>query len=151
MATPAGAAITRSSRRAPTPARCCTSAPARGSANTSRGALRFVEELIPRIDRTGATGPKLLRADSGFWNKKLIARLEKACWTYSIGVRLQPHIKAAITAIAEQDWQPLEDYPDDGEAQIAQTMIGKQRLIIRRTRLLGAQAELWPDWRHSRF
>ena len=123
----------------------------KGSANTSRGVLRFVEELIPRIDRAGATGPKLLRADSGFWNKKLMARLEKAGWTYSIGVRLQPHIKAAITAIAEQDWQPLEDYPDDGEAQIAQTMIGKQRLIIRRTRLLGAQAELWPDWRHFAF
>ena len=123
----------------------------KGSANTSRGALRFVEELIPRLDRAGATGPKLLRADSGFWNKKLMARLEKAGWTYSIGVRLQAHIKAAITAIPEADWQPLSDYPDDGEAQIAQTMIGFQRLIVRRTRLLGAQAELWPDWRHFAF
>jgi hypothetical protein len=37
----------------------------KGSANTSRGALRFVEELIPRVQRAGATGPKLLRADSG--------------------------------------------------------------------------------------
>jgi hypothetical protein len=123
----------------------------RGSANTSHGVLRFVEELIPRIDRAGATGPRLLRADSGFWNKKLMARLEKAGWTYSIGVRLQAHIKAAITVIPEADWLPLTDYPDAGEAQIAQTMIGQQRLIIRRTRLLGAQAELWPDWRHFAF
>jgi hypothetical protein len=47
----------------------------KGSASTARGALRFVEELIPRVARAGATGEKLLLADSGFWNKKLTARL----------------------------------------------------------------------------
>jgi Transposase DDE domain group 1 len=123
----------------------------KGSANTSRGALRFVEELIPRVGRAGATGPRLLRADSGFWNKKIMARLERAGWLYSIGVRQQKHIKAAITEIPEEDWQTLTDYPEDGEAQIAQTMLGRQRLIVRRTRLIGAQAELWPDWRHFAF
>jgi len=75
----------------------------KGSANTSRGALRFVEELIPRVQRAGATGAKLLRADSGFWNVKIMARLQPAGWTYSIGVRQQPHIKAAVAAIPEQD------------------------------------------------
>jgi Transposase DDE domain group 1 len=123
----------------------------KGSANTSRGALRFVEELIPRVERAGASGPKLLRADSGFWNTKIMARLERAGWTYSIGVRQQKHVKAAIAQIPEEDWQPLEDYPEGGEAQIAQTMLGSGRLIVRRTRLLGAQAELWPDWRHFAF
>jgi hypothetical protein len=123
----------------------------KGSANTSRGALRFVEELIPRVVRAGAAGPKLLRADSGFWNRKIMARLQAAGWTYSIGVRQQPQIRAAIAAIPEQDWQTLTDYPERGEAQIAQTMIGHQRLIVRRTRLIGAQAELWPDWRHHAF
>jgi hypothetical protein len=123
----------------------------KGSANTSRGALRFVEELLPRVARAGATGPRLLRADSGFWNHKIMARLQAAGWLYSIGVRQQKHIKAAITGIPEQDWQTLEDYPEGGEAQIAQTMLGRQRLIIRRTRLVGAQAELWPDWRHFAF
>jgi hypothetical protein len=123
----------------------------KGSANTSRGALRFVEELIPRVQRAGATGASLLRADSGFWNAKIMARLQTAGWMYSIGVRQQAHIKAAIAVIPEQDWQTLEDYPEDGEAQISQTMLGRQRLIVRRTRLLGAQAELWPDWRHHAF
>lgn len=123
----------------------------KGSANTARGALRFVEELIPRVKRAGASGPKLLRADSGFWNKKLMGRLQDAGWSYSIGVRQQPHIKAAIAAIDDQDWLPLEEYPEDGEAQIAQTMIGTQRLIIRRTRLVGKQADLFPDWRHFAF
>jgi hypothetical protein len=123
----------------------------KGSANTSRGALRFVEELIARVARAGAAGPKLLRADSGFWNTKIMARLQRAGWTYSIGVRQQPHVKAAIAAIPEPDWQPLADYPEGGEAQIAQTMLGSQRLIVRRTRLVGPQAQLWPDWRHFAF
>jgi len=123
----------------------------KGSANTSRGALRFVEELIPRVARAGATGPKMLRADSGFWNRKIMARLQTAGWSYSIGVRQQKHIKAAVAGIPETDWQTLEDYPEGGEAQIAQTMLGHQRLIVRRTRLVGAQAELWPDWRHFAF
>jgi hypothetical protein len=110
--------------------------------------LRFADELIARVERAGATGTKLLRADNGFWNKKLMARLEKAGWQYSISVRQQAWVPDAIAAIPETDWQPLEDYPDDGEAQIAQTMLGSQRLVVRRTRLIGAQAELWPDWRH---
>jgi len=124
----------------------------KGSANTARGALRFVEELIPRVERAGATGPKLLRADSGFWNKKLMARLQAAGWTYSIGVRQQPSIRKVIAAIDDENWQPLDDYPEDGEAQISETILGAdQRLIVRRTRLLGAQAGLWPDWRHFAF
>src|SRR5215210_3188701 len=59
----------------------------KGSANTSRGMLRFCDELIARVERAGATGPKLLRADSGFWSTKVFELLEKAGWQYSIGVR----------------------------------------------------------------
>src|SRR5918994_1435189 len=44
-----------------------------GSANTQKGIKRFCEELIARVQRAGATGPKLLRADSGFWNTKVFA------------------------------------------------------------------------------
>jgi hypothetical protein len=123
----------------------------KGSANTSRGALRFVEELIPRVARAGATGPRLLRADSGFWNVKIMTRLQSAGWTYSIGVRQQIPVKTAILAIPEADWQALPDYPETGEAQISETTLGSRRLIVRRTRLVGAQAELWPDWRHFAF
>ena len=62
----------------------------KGSANTARGMLRFCDELIARVERAGARGPKLLRADSGFWSAKTFARLARAGWSYSIGVRLQP-------------------------------------------------------------
>jgi hypothetical protein len=119
----------------------------KGQAASPRGVLRFADELIARVERAGATGVKLLRADSAFWNKKLIDRLQKAGWQYSISVRVQFWVTDAIAAIPESDWQPLDDYPEDGEAQIAQTMVGQQRLVVRRTRLIGPQAELWPDWR----
>ena len=67
-------------------------------------------------------------ADSGFWNAKIMNRLQHAGWTYSIGIRLQPQIKAAIAAIPERDWTVLEDYPERGEAQIAETTLGQRRL-----------------------
>jgi hypothetical protein len=120
----------------------------RGQAASSRGVLRFAEELIARVARAGATGEKLFRADSAFWNKKLIGRLERAGWAYSISVRLQFWVKDAVAEIPETAWQPLEDYPADGEAQIAETTVGEKRLVVRRTRLIGAQAEFWPDWRY---
>jgi hypothetical protein len=122
----------------------------KGSANTQKGIKRFTDELIARVDRAGATGVKLLRADSGFWNTKVIERLEQAGWQYSIGVRMIKTVRAAVEAIDEDAWQRI-DYPDEGEAQIAETVYGGRRLIVRRTRLIGAQAELWPDWRHFCF
>jgi hypothetical protein len=123
----------------------------KGSANTQKGMLRFCDELIARVTRAGATGVKLLRADSGFWNTKVFQRLEKAGWQYSIGVRMIKTVRAAVEAIPEDAWTKIADYPDEGEAQIAETVYGGRRLIVRRTRLLGAQAELWPDWRHFCF
>lgn len=123
----------------------------KGAANTARGVVRFVEELLPRLDRAGATGEKLLRADSGFWNNKLMDHLQDADWMYSIGVRMQKPIQTAIDAIPDQDWTRLEDYPKTGVAEIAQTMIGTRRLVVRRVRLLGEQAEMFPVWRHFAF
>jgi len=123
----------------------------KGSANTQRGIERFTDELIARVSRAGATGVKLLRADSGFWNTKVFKRLEKAGWQYSIGIRMIKSVRAAVEAIDEDAWTTLADYPADGEAQIAETTYGGRRLIVRRTRLVGAQAELWPDWRHFCF
>jgi hypothetical protein len=122
----------------------------KGSANTQKGMLRFTEELIARVNRAGATGVKLLRADSGFWNTKVFERLEQAGWQFSIGVRNIKKVRAAVAAIPEQSWQRI-DYPAGGEAQIAETVYAGRRLIVRRTRLLGDQAELWPDWRHFAF
>jgi hypothetical protein len=122
-----------------------------GRANTQRGMKRFTEELIARVDRAGASGVKLLRADSGFWNTKVFEVLEKAGWEYSIGVRMIKTLRAQVETIAEDAWQTIV-YPEQGEAQIAETVYGERRLVVRRTRLTGAaQAELWPDWRYFAF
>jgi hypothetical protein len=122
----------------------------KGSANTQKGIERFLNELIARVDRAGATGVKMVRADSGFWNTKVFERLERAGWQYSIGIRMIKTVQAAVDAIADDAWQPIA-YPLGGEAEIAETVYAGRRLIIRRTRLVGAQAELWPNWRHFAF
>src|SRR3990170_7878406 len=49
----------------------------KGSAQSQRGAERFVRELVQRLRRLGATGPLLVRADSGFWSNKTTAALEQ--------------------------------------------------------------------------
>ena len=123
----------------------------KGTANSSRGVVRFAEELIARVARAGAAGEKLLRADSAFWNNTLMKRLENAGWRYSISIRCQTGVSEAIAQVPESAWQTITDYPEDGEAQIAETTYGARRMIVRRTRLIGAQAELWPDWRYFPF
>ncbi len=123
----------------------------KGNAASPRGVLRFADELIARVQRAGASGEKLLRADSAFWNKTLMTRLENAGWLYSISIRVQKGINEQIALIAENQWTTLADYPTGGEAQIAETTYGERRMIVRRTRLIGDQAELWPDWRHFPF
>jgi Transposase DDE domain group 1 len=120
----------------------------KGNAASPRGVLRFADELIARVTRAGASGEKLLRADSAFWNKTLMARLENQGWLYSISIRVQKGISEQIALIAENDWTTLAEYPTGGEAQIAESTYGARRMIVRRTRLIGPQAELWPDWRH---
>ena len=123
----------------------------KGSANTQRGILRFTDELIARVARAGASGVKLFRADSGFWNSKVFARLEQAGWTYSIGVRMTTPVRDLVEQIGEEAWKPIADYPDTGEAQIAETTLQGRRLIVRRVRTLGVQGELFPDWKHFPF
>jgi hypothetical protein len=122
-----------------------------GSANSSRGMLRFCDELIARVDRAGADGPKLLRADSAFWAKKTFDRLDRAGWQFSIGVRLQPQVRAAIEQIDEAAWSTLADYPATSIAEIAETHLGDRRLIIRRVRTLDRQGQLLPTWEHFPF
>jgi DDE family transposase len=121
-----------------------------GRAASGRGAERFVNETAGRIRRAGASGPLTLRADSGFWSAKVLAACRRHNIRFSITVRQTPTVTAAIASIPEQAWTDI-DYPDGGIAQVAETTLGADRLIVRRTRLLGPQATLWPDWRYHAF
>ena len=121
-----------------------------GSANTARGAVQFLSELVGRVRRAGAVGSLTLRADSGFWSKDFIRRCKALGVAFSITLRQIPQVKAVIAAIPEENWSPI-DYTDAGVAQIGETNYKGDRLIVRRTRLTGPQAELWPDWRYHAF
>jgi Transposase DDE domain group 1 len=130
--------------------------------SSQRGAKRFVEELIARVRRAGASGPLTLRADSGFFGWELIKTLNRLGVAWSITVSQNPSIRKAIAAIDDSDWIDIA-YPDGGHAQVAETtyVTGGSttkrserhvRLVVRRTRLTDpAQAQLWPDWRHHAF
>jgi hypothetical protein len=122
----------------------------KGSANTARGAERFVNELAGRVRRAGATGPLALRADSGFWSAKVIGACTRHRIRFSITVRQTQPVQAAIAVIPKAAWADI-DYPDGGVAQVAETTLAGQRLVVRRTRLVGPQATLWPDWLYHAF
>ena len=107
-----------------------------------------------------------MRADSGFFSYEMIAAIGAHGASYSITIPHNAKVKAAAEAIGEDAWQAIA-YTRGGEAQVAETTIeagrrgdklrgddgkpAKLRLIVRRTRLLGAQRELWPNWRHHCF
>jgi Transposase DDE domain group 1 len=123
----------------------------KGKANTQRGAERSVDELLARVRRAGHSGRIVLRADTRFESHKLMQALDRQGVEFSIGVKQSNKIRRLIGEISETDWVTVDDYPEGGEAQIAETKLGNWRLIVRRTRLIGAQAELFPDWRYHCF
>lgn len=123
----------------------------KGSANTGRGAERFVREVIGRVRRAGATGPLRLRADAGFWSRKVVKACRDHGVGYSITVRHVTTVRTAITAIADDAWVPI-DYTLGGDAEVAECAYGDgHRLVVRRTRIIGAQPELFANWRHHAF
>jgi len=123
----------------------------KGKANTQRGAARFVDELLARVRRAGHTGRVVIRADIGFENHKLFKELDARGVEFSIAAKQSKAIRALIDQIPKTDWVTVVDYPEGGEAQIAETRLKGWRLIVRRTRLIGAQADLFPNWRHHCF
>jgi hypothetical protein len=123
----------------------------KGSANTQRGTKRFVEELVARLRRAGATGQIIIRFDSGYWSNETIKVLTRLGVSYTMAVRTGTKaIHNAIAGIDEADWISI-NYPLGGEAMVAECIYKGRRLVVRRTRLTGPQATLWPQWRHFAF
>ena len=91
-----------------------------------------------------------MRFDSGFWSNTTIATLERLGVGYTMGVRMVKSVHRATSMIDEAAWTPI-DYAPDGLAKVAECTYKGRRLIVRRTRLVGAQATLWPEWRHFAF
>ena len=107
-----------------------------------------------------------VRADAGFFSYDMIAAIGAHGASYSITIPHNAKVKAATEAIDDDAWQAIA-YTRGGEAQVAESTIepgrrgdklrgddgeaAKLRLIARRSRLLGAQGELWPNWRYHCF
>ena len=130
------------------------------SGSSQRGCERFLRETLARTRRLAPRAAVTVRADSGFFSYALIGAVEAHNARYSITIPQNAKVKAAVAAIGEDDWASIE-YTRDGEAQVAETTIdtGRRddngprtlRLVVRRSRLTGAQRELWPNWRHHAF
>ena len=104
-----------------------------------------------------------VRADAGFFSYDMIAAIGAHKASYSITIPQNAKVKAAVEAIDDHAWAPIA-YTRGAQAQVAETTIepgrrgdklrgrdgepAKLRLIVRRSRPIGAQGELWPNWRY---
>ena len=118
----------------------------------------------------------MVRADSGYYRRDVVAAALAAKAWFSVTVRMDPAVKKAISAIPEDDWATI-NYPravwDEAEhrwiseAQVAETSFTaftshpkkRQvdcRLVVRRVARLNkaaaaGQDELFTTWRHHGF
>jgi hypothetical protein len=83
----------------------------KGGANTQRGARRFVEELVARVRRAGASGELFMRFDSGFWSNPTIAVLERLDVGFTMGVAMVKSVVSAVEGIDESAWTPIDYTP----------------------------------------
>ena len=138
------------------------------SGSSQRGNVHFARETLARLRRLAAavTVTVTVRADAGFFSYDMLAAIGAHGASYSITIPQNAKVKAANEAIGDDAWKAIA-YTRGGEAQVAETTIeagrrgdklrgddgepAKLRLIVRRTRLLGAQGELWPNWRYHCF
>jgi hypothetical protein len=81
---------------------------------------------------------------------KVIAACRRHWIGFSVTVRQTRMIQAASATINAAAWVSIDD-PDGGIAEVAETQLNGDRLIVRRTRLVSPQATLWPDRRHYGF
>ena len=143
-----------------------------GNANSARGAASFATQAVRTARATGCTGIMVARADSAFYSAAFTGAVRAAGAFFSVTVQMNPHVRAAIAAVSEDAWRPIQ-YPraiwDDqlrcwvSDAEVAETkytaFTSKKgqaitaRLIVRRVKDLNRQAaqgqdELFCVWRY---
>jgi len=80
----------------------------RGSAGSAKGAASFVVE---NISAARAAGTLVARMDSAFYSYAVVAACQRHDVRYSITVRQNRPVKAAIATIEESAWVPIR-YPN---------------------------------------
>jgi hypothetical protein len=128
-----------------------------GNANSGRGAAGFVTETVNRVRAAGATGPLTLRADSGFYSRKVVDACRRAAVRFSITVKLNKALHKVIAAIPDGAWVPIPYFLDGADvAETTYRPFGKKaplvRLIVRRVKPTpGSQLALFVDYSHHAF
>jgi hypothetical protein len=130
-----------------------------GPAGAARGAKSLLTETISRLRHAGATGPLTVRADSAFYSRAVLSTARKFGVRFSVTVRQDKKIRAAIEAIPESAWVPIPYWlstPEVSGADVAETGYTcfahtrdaiEVRLVVRRVRPTpGSQLALFTDW-----
>ena len=131
-----------------------------GPSHAGRGAASFLTETVTRVRAAGASGEITIRADSGFYNHKVVGACRKADVRFSITVKMMGKALAqAFRAIPEKDWRPI-DYFLDGAAvaEMSYTPFAAKkgarpvRLIVRRVPPTpGSQLALFTEFSYHAF
>ena len=121
-----------------------------GKANTQRGVIRFVDELSRGSAPPARPARSCCEPTRAFIASRCASGSPRraSCTRSAPGVTKR--VEAAISEIADDARQTLTDYPATGVAQIAETVLDGERLIVRRVRPLGsdAQGQLFETWQH---
>lgn len=131
-----------------------------GPSHAGRGAGSFVTETVKRVRAAGATGEITIRADSGFYNHKVVAACRQAQVRFSITVKMMGKaLDQAIRAIPEDKWKAIDYYMAGAAvAEISYkpfaTRKGSKetRLIVRRVPPMpGSQLALFTKFSYHAF
>ncbi len=152
----------------------------KGSCGSARGAARLIADALKTVSNlTSGQSPAakpLVRADSAFYTHATIGAAVRAGADVSVTVRMNPKVKAAIAAISDDAWTPIQ-YTDAVFDEQAQTWISRAevaeieftaftkkraseqvpgRLVVRRIPDLNpsgtdGQATLFDTWRFHAF
>jgi hypothetical protein len=79
----------------------------KGAAASARGARRLVTDALATVARVAPGRSVLLRADSAFYGVDTFTTAVKAGAQVSVTVRQDARVKAAISALGDQEWIPI--------------------------------------------
>ena len=128
-----------------------------GPAHTAQGAARFIAQTVERVRGAKATGPLTLRADSGFYSKKVVEACRKRKVRFSITMRIHKQLRATLAALPEEAWTAIPYFlPGAAVAEITYTPFGRKgapvRLIVRRVPPTpGSQLALFATYDYHAF
>ena len=132
------------------------------SGSSQRGNVHFARETLARVRRLAADATVTVRADSGFFSYDMISHRRPRCVlldhdpTERQGQSAEAIGEAPSSptpAAARPRWLRPPSRPAAAATsyRAADGKPAKLRLVTRRSRLLGAQRELWPNWRYHCF